>query len=334
MAFELPQLPYATDALEPHIDTKTMEIHHGKHHAGYTNNLNNAIAGTELEDQSIEGILANIGSQSAGVRNNGGGFYRKESYIHEARMNGGNIHAPCINNSRAETVIYEKEIFLGFLLVNGLENKTIQAIQQTRDVEGAFTDLYNFIKRVSISKEQLNLLIRVGAFRFTTKTKKELLWEGCLTLGEFPKQTSELFDVKPRKFNIPKFLPSGREDMSDEIELLGFPLLSPFNYISETREGKVTVNDMRKHIGKMVKMLGYYVFHKTTKTSNGEYMCFGTFTDEEGAFIDSIHFSQVLKLHPFKGLGVYLLEGVVAEEFNYLSLNVRFMKRIPYDGFL
>lgn len=266
--------------------------------------------------------------------NNGGGFYRKESYIHEARMNGGNIHAPCINNSRAETVIYEKEIFLGFLLVNGLENKTIQVIQQTRDVEGAFTDLYNFIKRVSISKEQLNLLIRVGAFRFTTKTKKELLWEGCLTLGEFPKQTSELFDVKPTKFNIPKFLPNGREDMSDEIELLGFPLLSPFNYISETREGKVTVNDMRKHIGKMVKMLGYYVFHKTTKTSNGEYMCFGTFTDEEGAFIDSIHFSQVLKLHPFKGLGVYLLEGVVAEEFNYLSLNVRFMKRIPYDGFL
>ena len=84
----------------------------------------------------------------------------------------------------------------------------------------------------------------------------------------------------------------------------------------------------------MVKMLGYYVFHKTTKTSNGEYMCFGTFTDEEGDFIDSVHFSQVLKLHPFIGLGVYLLEGVVAEEFNYLSLNVRFMKRIPYDGFL
>ena len=75
MAFELPQLPYATDALEPHIDTRTMEIHHGKHHAGYTNNLNNAIAGTELEGQSIEDILANIGSQGAGVRNNGGGFY-------------------------------------------------------------------------------------------------------------------------------------------------------------------------------------------------------------------------------------------------------------------
>ena len=75
MAFELPKLPYATDALEPHIDTKTMEIHHGKHHAGYTNNLNSAINGTELEGQSIESILSNVDSHSVGVRNNGGGYY-------------------------------------------------------------------------------------------------------------------------------------------------------------------------------------------------------------------------------------------------------------------
>ena len=75
MAFELPKLPYATDALEPNIDTKTMEIHHGKHHAGYTANLNNAIAGTALEGKSIETILASVGSASGAVRNNGGGFY-------------------------------------------------------------------------------------------------------------------------------------------------------------------------------------------------------------------------------------------------------------------
>ncbi len=75
MAFELPSLPYATDALEPNIDTKTMEIHHGKHHAGYTTKLNGAIAGTNLEGESIEHILASVGSAGAGVRNNGGGFY-------------------------------------------------------------------------------------------------------------------------------------------------------------------------------------------------------------------------------------------------------------------
>ncbi|HET6242952.1 MAG TPA: superoxide dismutase [Bacteroidia bacterium] len=75
MAFELPKLPYAYDALEPHIDARTMEIHHSKHHQAYTTNLNNAIAGTPVESKSIEEILKNISTQSAAVRNNGGGFY-------------------------------------------------------------------------------------------------------------------------------------------------------------------------------------------------------------------------------------------------------------------
>ena len=75
MAFELPKLNYAYDALEPHIDARTMEIHHSKHHNGYTNNLNAAIAGTELETKSIESILENLDMENKVVRNNGGGFY-------------------------------------------------------------------------------------------------------------------------------------------------------------------------------------------------------------------------------------------------------------------
>ena len=75
MAFELPQLNYAYDALEPHIDAKTMEIHHSKHHNGYTNNLNAAIAGTELENEPIESILGNLDMANKAVRNNGGWFY-------------------------------------------------------------------------------------------------------------------------------------------------------------------------------------------------------------------------------------------------------------------
>ena len=75
MAFELPQLPYAHDALEPHIDARTMEIHHGKHHNGYTTKLNDAIAGTAHEGASIESILKNIDMDNAAVRNNGGGYY-------------------------------------------------------------------------------------------------------------------------------------------------------------------------------------------------------------------------------------------------------------------
>ncbi len=75
MAFELPKLAYEYTALEPHIDAKTMEIHHSKHHAAYTSKLNDAIAGTALEGQSIEAIMANISQHSGAVRNNGGGFY-------------------------------------------------------------------------------------------------------------------------------------------------------------------------------------------------------------------------------------------------------------------
>lgn len=88
MAFELPKLPYANDALEPHIDARTMEIHHGKHHAGYTNNLNAATAGTDLEGKTIEEILV-AGKDTPGVRNNGGGFYNHNLFWTVMGPNGG-----------------------------------------------------------------------------------------------------------------------------------------------------------------------------------------------------------------------------------------------------
>lgn len=88
MAFELPKLPYAYDALEPHIDARTMEIHHSKHHQGYTNNLNNAIAGTDLEGKSIEEILV-AGFDNKAVRNNGGGYYNHDLFWKVMSPNGG-----------------------------------------------------------------------------------------------------------------------------------------------------------------------------------------------------------------------------------------------------
>lgn len=89
MAFELPKLSYDYDALEPHIDTRTMEIHHGKHHAGYTNNLNNAVAGTDLEGKSIEDILDGLDLNNGAVRNNGGGFYNHRLFWNVMSPNGG-----------------------------------------------------------------------------------------------------------------------------------------------------------------------------------------------------------------------------------------------------
>ena len=89
MAFELPKLPYAFDALEPHIDARTMEIHHGKHHGGYTTNLNKAIEGTALEGKGIHDILSNLDMSNAAVRNNGGGFYNHSLFWEILSPDGG-----------------------------------------------------------------------------------------------------------------------------------------------------------------------------------------------------------------------------------------------------
>ena len=103
MAFELPSLNYSFDALEPHIDTKTMQIHHGKHHAGYTNNLNNAIKGTDLETMSIETILAELDLNNTAVRNNGGGFFNHSLFWNVMSPKGGGVPsgdlASAINDS-------------------------------------------------------------------------------------------------------------------------------------------------------------------------------------------------------------------------------------------
>ena len=89
MSFTLPNLPYTYDALEPHFDAMTMEIHHSKHHAGYTNNLNNAIKGTDAEGKSIENLLDNITNYGAAVRNNAGGFYNHSLFWKNLSPDGG-----------------------------------------------------------------------------------------------------------------------------------------------------------------------------------------------------------------------------------------------------
>jgi superoxide dismutase, Fe-Mn family len=91
MAFELPQLPYAYDALEPHIDARTMEIHHSKHHNAYITNLNAAVAGTELEGLTIENILINLDMKNAAVRNNGGGHYNHNLFWRVMAPNAGGL---------------------------------------------------------------------------------------------------------------------------------------------------------------------------------------------------------------------------------------------------
>ncbi len=102
MAFKLPDLPYAFDALEPYIDARTMEIHHGKHHNGYTSNLNAAIDGTDLSDKSIEDILKNLDMSNNAVRNNGGGFYNHSLFWEILSPNGGGNPTGAVANAIIE----------------------------------------------------------------------------------------------------------------------------------------------------------------------------------------------------------------------------------------
>jgi DNA polymerase-3 subunit alpha len=171
------------------------------------------------------------------VINNFGGFYKTEIYIHEARRCGAIIEAPCINQSRIKTCIKKDRIFLGFVHLKSLESKVAQDIVNERERGGDFRSLSNLIKRVSMGLEQIIILIRIGAFRFTGQTKKELLWEAHLQYhGKRPGPVvPELFDFQAgeeynQNISLPELTPEHYvENAYDEIELLGFPLTSPFS---------------------------------------------------------------------------------------------------------
>jgi len=167
------------------------------------------------------------------VLNNGGGYYRAETYIHEARMLGATIYPPCVNHSNGLTVIKGSTIYLGFHFLSGLDTKTILAIIAEREQRGPYRSLDDFLERVHISAESLDVLIRVKAFQFTGINKRELLWDGYYKLNHQPKTIFQepLFKVKAQQFEFPKLPTSALEEAFDQIELLGFSLINPYqNY--------------------------------------------------------------------------------------------------------
>ena len=111
------------------------------------------------------------------VINNQGGFYRTEVYIHEAKMSGGNIQVPCVNSSEIQTTLKGTDIYLGLMLLEGLETKVSQDIVEERKINGEYKSLEDFIRRINIRIETIQILIFIGAFRFTCKPKNELVSE-------------------------------------------------------------------------------------------------------------------------------------------------------------
>lgn len=285
--------------------------------------------------------------------NNGGGFYSREHYLHEARMKGATIVPPCVNHAQHEATIRGKEIMLGFGFLQGLEDDTVYRILRARgfpfdsaqgaartpseaevvaEGEGPFVDLDDFLDRVPISVEQIDILIRIGAFRFTGRNKRELLWEARFKLGPAPPEDlqQQLFKEPRRQHTLPSLTSSAIEEAFDQMELLGFPLCSPFDLL--TPEAALHPGPMARElptmVGQRVSVQGYLVTAKTTSTVKGERMAFGNFTDREGRFIDTVHFPPVLRQYPFRGKAVYRITGTVTEEFDCVSIEVESMERL------
>ena len=266
------------------------------------------------------------------VINNFGGFYRSWVYFNEARRCGACIHLPCINLSDFTTTICGSNIYIGFVHVQNLENRVAQSIVEERQKNGLYKGLHDFITRVPVGSEQIVILIRLDALRFTGKTKKELLWEAHMMPGKKSDEPEykRLFIEKPRTFTLPPFEQDAIENAYDEMELLGFPVtMSLFDMLETQFRGKVFARHLNKHIGKTIRILGNLVTIKNVRTVKKEWMHFGCFFDLEGEFFDTVNFPDSLKKYPYRGYGIYLILGKVVEEFGFPSIEVQKMAKLP-----
>ena len=274
------------------------------------------------------------------VTNNFGGFYKSEFYLHEARIHGATLHPPCVNHSEWLVSLEQKDVYIGFVFIKELQRNVVTNIVLERYKNGDYKDLKDFTQRVELSTIQLDLLIRIGAFRFTQKSKCELMWEKGAYFNQSTKNGSKntsvkhlsLFADETENFEIPRLEENEFDQAFDEIELLGFPLCSPFKLLQNQGllTKVITAAQLKTNIGRMVKMLGYYVCRKSVRTVKGDMMAFGTWIDSEGTYFDTTHFAQALERFPLRGKGIYLIEGRVTQEFDFPSVEVTRVFRQAY----
>ena len=269
---------------------------------------------------------------AVGVINNFGGFYRTEYYFHEAKMAGAALHPPCVNQSDCLTTVTGKDVYVGFIHLQGFRQELAHQIVDNRARFGVFVDLEDFTKRINIPTQQLDILIRIEAFRFTGKTKYELMWEKNRVHNpkQYQSNTGYLFEGTSRTFALPA-LEHGRFDTAfDQIELLGFTLGSPFDLLAKKISGTITASQLQQYSNKRIQIIGYYVCRKDVTTVNNRYMNFGTWIDKDGHFFDTTHFPPSLKRSPFRGKGCYSITGKVVVDFGFPSIEVVHMEKLPF----
>jgi len=264
------------------------------------------------------------------VINNFGGFYSRELYFHELKKTGAQIHAPCVNHSGFNTQLRGVQVYTGLIHLQGLEEEFARRLIADREQQGNYLHLQDFIARLQPAIAQLNILIRIGAFRFTGKTKKELLWEANFLQKRqtTPAAARQLFPVKPMEFSLPALTTHQLDDAIDEIELLGFPISNPFRLVDANPYAYLQANDLPAHLNEQVTVLAYLITTKTARTVRNELMYFGTFIDVSGDWIDTVHFPDTQNRYPLEGKGFYMLKGKVVEDFGVYSIEVSHCRKI------
>ncbi|MCT3944631.1 DNA polymerase III subunit alpha [Elizabethkingia anophelis] len=266
------------------------------------------------------------------VINNQGGFYRTEVYVHEAKMSGANILPPCVNKSEHETTLYGIDVYMGFMHLQSLETRTAQLIVQERNRNGDYRSMEDFIRRIPVGIATMQILIFIGAFRFTGFPKNELLLKARMLLNDFkPEQRFQvLFEEPVKEYELPVLKRDKFEDAFDEIELLGFPITcSPFDLLQTRYRGSVMAKELVYHHKKEVKMLAYLISRKHVPTKRGV-MYFGTWIDVEGEYFDTAHFPDSLAKYPFQGGGYYLLLGTVEVDYHFPTVTIIKMAKMPF----
>lgn len=170
---------------------------------------------------------------------------------------------PCVNQSSPVVSIKGSNAYLGMMGKQG--RKFIESVPEGGKTNGDFQHLEDFVKSTGIDLNQAIILIRVGALRFTGKSKKELLWAVHSLLGNKPKSFNqpELFCVDTKQYQLSELIDTKLDDAYHELELLGFPLtLSMFDLLKTTYRGDICTSDLSQHLGKTVKMVGLYVVKK------------------------------------------------------------------------
>jgi len=263
------------------------------------------------------------------VINNFGGFYSTELYFHELKRTGAKIHLPCINLSEMLTRIEGDDVYMGFIHIQGLENTLLEKILEIRKV-GDYRHMQDFIERVEPGIEQLNTLIKTGAFRFTGKNKKELLWEANFIQKKNTRHTkgSVLFEEAPMNFRLPALKQDPLDDAMDEISLLGFPVCNIFELVDADLSRYLPAKDLSQHLKGEVTVLGFLVTSKPVHTVKKETMYFHTFIDAAGDWLDTVFFPDAAKYKNVNGKGFYEMTGEVIEEFGVYTLNVMQCKKI------